>query len=297
LSGGAVEIPKTMSRKKIFSTPYDAVKDIPDGAKLLVGGFGLTGVPESLLTALVETGKKDFTVVSCTAGVEDFGMGILLKNRRVKRMLGSYVGENSDFENQYLKGDLEVELNPQGTLAERIRAGGAGIPAFFTPTGYGTMSHLGGLPIKHTKDGKIKIASHPKEMRIFNGRPYIMEEAITGDYALIKAHMADEMGNLVFRKAAKNFNPAMCTAAKTTIVEVEEIVPVGYIRPEEVHIPSIYVHRIVKAKSEKRIERLRLKKSEEKTDNLSDAAKKRERIVKRVAFEFKDGMNVNLGKI
>lgn len=161
------------------------------------------------------------------SGIDDNGIGNLLKAKQVKRMLSTYVGENSIFEQQYLKGDLEVELTPQGTLAERIRAGGAGIPAFYTPTGYGTMRHLGGLPIKHDKEGKIEIASEPKEMKIFNGKPYIMEEAIVGDYALIRAHMADEMGNLVFRKAAKNFNSAMCMSGKITIVEVDEIVPIG----------------------------------------------------------------------
>jgi 3-oxoacid CoA-transferase len=282
-------------KKKIYNSAIDAVKDIPNGAKILVGGFGLCGIPENLIQALSDTGVKDLTAVSNNAGTENFGLGVLLKGRRIKRMISSYVGENSVFEQQYLSGELELELTPQGTLAEKIRAGGAGIPAFFTPTGYGTLIHEGGSPIKYTKDGKVEIASHKKEMREYNGRPYILEDAITGDYALIKAHIADEAGNLMFRKSARNFNPPMCKAAKCTIVEVEEIVPVGYLRPEEIHMPSIFVHRIVRAKCEKRIERLRINSPNGESTKVSEAAKKRERIVRRVALEFKDGMHVNLG--
>lgn len=174
-------------------------------------------------------------------------------------MIASYVGENAEFERQYLSGQLELELTPQGTLAEKIRAGGAGIPAFFTPTAYGTLIHEGGAPIKYNSKGDIEIPSSKREMRYFNGKPFIMEECITGDYAIVKAYKADEMGNLIFNKSARNFNPPMCKAAKITIAEVEEIVPVGDIRPDEVHIPGIFVHRIVRSKFQKRIERLQVR--------------------------------------
>lgn len=211
-------------------------------------------------------------------------------------MIASYVGENAEFERQYLSGELELELTPQGTLAERIRAGGAGIPAFYTPTGYGTLIHEGGSPIKYGEGGKVLLQSQPREMKEFNGKPYIMEEAITGDYALIRAYKADELGNLIFRKSARNFNPPMCKAAKITIAEVEEIVPVGELRPDEIHIPGIFVHRIVRSKFEKRIERLQVRRPEGAAPvKESKAAKLRERIVRRVAIEYKDGMNINLG--
>lgn len=212
-------------------------------------------------------------------------------------MISSYVGENAEFENQYLTGQLELELTPQGTLAERIRAGGAGIPAFFTPTAYGTLVHEGGSPIKYKEDGSVEIASGTRQEQMFNGISYIMEEAIVGDYAFIKAQKADELGNLVFSKSARNFNPTMCRAAKCTIVEVEEIVPVGSIDPEQVHIPSIYVHRIIQGGNyEKRIERLKITSpSTGTTGELSTAAKMRERIVRRAALEFEDGSYVNLG--
>lgn len=213
-------------------------------------------------------------------------------------MIASYVGENAEFERQYLTGELELELTPQGTLAERIRAGGAGIPAFFTPTGYGTLIHEGGAPIKYTKEKTIEITSSPRQLQLFNGKPYIMEEGITGDYALVKAFKADEMGNLIFNKSARNFNPAMCRAAKCTIAEVEEIVPIGSINPDEIHIPGIFVHRIIKGpKFEKRIERLKTRSESAKGSILGStpAAKLRERIARRVALEFRDGMFVNLG--
>ncbi|XP_031631148.1 succinyl-CoA:3-ketoacid coenzyme A transferase 1, mitochondrial [Contarinia nasturtii] len=283
--------------RKIFASAEDAVSDIPDGAKLLVGGFGLCGIPENLIGAMLKQGAKDLTVVSNNAGVDNFGLGLLLKNQQVKRMISSYVGENAEFEKQYLTGKLELELTPQGTLAERIRAGGAGIPAFFTPTAYGTLVHEGGSPIKYKEDGTVEIASGTRQEQMFNGIDYIMEEAIVGDYALIKAQKADELGNLVFSKSARNFNPTMCRAAKCTIVEVEEIVPVGEIDPEHVHVPSIYVHRIIQGDNyEKRIERLKItSESNESETELSNAAKMRERIVKRAALEFEDGSYVNLG--
>lgn len=212
-------------------------------------------------------------------------------------MIASYVGENAEFEKQYLGGDLELELTPQGTLAERIRAGGAGIPAFYTPTAYGTLIHEGGSPIKYSKDGSIEIASSPRQQHQFNGLNYILEEGITGDFALIKAHKADELGNLVFYKSARNFNPPMCKAAKCTIVEVEEIVPAGSLDPDQIHVPSIFVQRIIRGENyEKRIERLKTQSSGKASIvGSTPAAKLRERIARRVALEFQDGMCVNLG--
>ncbi|XP_050096190.1 succinyl-CoA:3-ketoacid-coenzyme A transferase, mitochondrial [Anopheles aquasalis] len=288
----------TQKRSKVYGSADEAIADIPDGAKLLVGGFGLCGIPENLIAALVKKGTKNLTVVSNNAGVDTFGLGLLLKEKAIKRMIASYVGENAEFERQYLSGELELELTPQGTLAERIRAGGAGIPAFFTPTAYGTLVHEGGSPIKYGAGGTIEIASEPRQMQLFNGKPYIMEEAITGDYALIKAHIADEAGNLIFNKSARNFNPPMCKAAKVTIVEVEQIVPVGELDPDQVHMPSVFVHRIIKGPAfEKRIERLRVRDAKKSASVVSStpAAKMRERIVKRVAMEYRDGMHINLG--
>ncbi|XP_063611316.1 LOW QUALITY PROTEIN: succinyl-CoA:3-ketoacid coenzyme A transferase 1, mitochondrial-like [Penaeus indicus] len=282
---------------RFYDSALEAVDDIPSGSKLLVGGFGLCGIPENLIGGLLETKVKDLTVVSNNAGVDNFGLGLLLAQKQIKRMISSYVGENAEFERQYLSGELEVELTPQGTLAERCRAGGAGIPAFFTPTGFGTLVHEGGSPIKYGEGGAIQIQSAPRESRIFNGRNYIMEEAITGDFALIKAWKADRAGNLLFRKTTRNFNLPMCKAAKTTIVEVEEVVDVGEIPEDSVHVPAIYVDRIIKGeKYEKRIERLTLRKEKKKSAASSNpAVAMRERIVRRAALEFKDGMYANLG--
>jgi len=274
----------------------EAVADVASGSKLLVGGFGLCGIPENLIAGLLKTKVDNLTVVSNNAGVDTFGLGLLLQQKQVKRMISSYVGENAEFERQYLQGELEVELTPQGTLAERIRAGGAGIPAFFTPTAYGTLVHEGGSPIKYNKDGTIAIHSMPREERLFNGRNFIMEEGITGDFALVKAWKADKAGNLIFRKTANNFNQPMCKAAKITIAEVEDIVEIGEIPPEQVHIPSIYVQKVFKGDSyEKRIERVTLAQTESGNKELSPAAKMREKIVRRAACEFKDGMYANLG--
>jgi 3-oxoacid CoA-transferase subunit A len=204
---------------------------------ILVGGFGLCGIPENLILALRDSGVKNLTCVSNNAGVDDFGLGLLLHTRQIKKMLSSYVGENATFEKQFLSGELELEFCPQGTLAERIRAGGAGIPAFYTPTGYGTI----------VADGK--------ETREFNGRHFVMEKGITGDFALIRAWKADPFGNLVFRKTARNFNPMMAAAGRITVVEVEEIVPLGSLDPENIHVPGIYVQRmLISPKLEKRIE-------------------------------------------
>jgi len=284
---------------KFFEDAVEAVKDIPDGSKLLVGGFGLCGIPENLIGGLLETKVKNVTVVSNNCGVDNFGLGLLLKQKQIRHVIASYVGENAEFERQYLSGEILLELTPQGTLAERIRAGGAGIPAFFTPTGYGTLVHEGGSPIQYGPGGKIVLQSTPRESRNFNGVDYIMEEAITGDFALVKAWKADKAGNLVFRKSARNFNPPMCKAAKVTIAEVEEIVENGTIPPEDVHVPSVFVHRVLLGKKfEKRIERLTLKKETGGVKSAaasSPAALMRERIVRRAALEFKDGMFANLG--
>ncbi|KAM7444733.1 Succinyl-CoA:3-ketoacid coenzyme A transferase 1 [Porites harrisoni] len=282
---------------KLYNNGEEAVKDIPDGAKLLVGGFGLCGIPENLIAGLLKTGVKNLTCVSNNAGVDDFGLGLLLKTQQIKRMISSYVGENAEFERQYLSGELEVELTPQGTLAERIRAGGAGIPAFFTPTGYGTLVHHGGSPIKYNKDGTIQIPSQPRESREFNGKNYIMEEAITGDFALIKAKRADKAGNLMFSKTTRNFNAPMGKAAKFTIAEVEEIVEIGDLSAEDIHLPGIYVKGLLKGSNyEKRIERLTLTYDEVNNGKpKSNGDEIRERIIKRAALEFKDGMYANLG--
>jgi len=249
---------------KVFKSALDACRDIPDGAVLLAGGFGLCGIPENCIAALRELGTKDLTVVSNNCGVDDFGLGILLRNKQIRKMISSYVGENKEFERQYLSGELEVELTPQGTLAERIRAGGAGIPAFFTPTGAHTAISEGGLPVLYNPDGSVKKFSEKKEIRSFNGRDYVLEPAIRGDYALVKAWKGDRYGNLVFRKTAMNFNPMMAAAAKVTIAEVEELVEVGELDPDHIHTAGIFVHRIFQGeKYEKRIERRTVRKPAE----------------------------------
>jgi len=283
---------------EFFEDVDSALKDVKDGSKLLVGGFGLCGIPENLISGLIRQGAKDLTVVSNNAGVDDFGLGLLLKTRQIKRMISSYVGENAEFERQYLTGELEVELTPQGTLAERVRAGGAGIPAFYTPTAYGTLIHLGGAPIKYNPDKTIAIESEPRESRNFGGRDFVMEEAITGDFSLVKAWKADKAGNVIFRKTANNFNLPMCKAGTITIAEVEEIVECGEIDPADVHIPGVYIQRVVKGASyEKRIERLTVFKEPTSSSAaaLSPAAEKRNLIIKRAACEFKNGMYANLG--
>lgn len=223
---------------KLVPSAAAAVADVPDGATIMAGGFGLCGIPENLILALRDRGVKDLTFISNNCGVDDFGLGLLLQTRQIRKMISSYVGENKEFERQFISGELEVELCPQGTLAERIRAGGAGIPAFFTPTGYGTV----------VADGK--------ETREFDGRMYVMERALFADFAVVKAWKADAAGNLVYRKTARNFNQMMATAARVTIAEVEELVEVGALDPDLVHTPGIYVHRVlVGPRFEKRIER------------------------------------------
>ena len=223
---------------KVVKSAAEAVRDIPDGATVMVSGFGLCGIPENLILALRDHGAKGLTVISNNAGVTDFGISFLLKNGQVRKMIATYVGENKVFEAMFLDGSLEVELNPQGTFAERIRAGGAGIPAFFTPAGYGT------------------VVAEGKEVRWFDGKPFVMETGLRADFALVKAWKADTAGNLVFRRTSRNFAPMMCQAARTTIVEVEHLVPAGGIDPDAVHTPGIFVHRLFQGTGwEKRIER------------------------------------------
>ena len=223
---------------KLVANADEAIRDIQDGATIMVGGFGLCGIPENLIKALARKGVKNLTIISNNAGVDDFGLGVLLQNRQVKKCISTYVGENKLFEELVLKGELELDLVPQGTFAERIRAGGAGIPAFFTPTGYGTI----------IADGK--------ETREFDGKMYVMERALQADFSLITAWKGDKWGNLVFRKTARNFNPMIGTAGKVCIAEVEQLVEVGQLAPDDVHLPSIYVKRIFEGPSyEKRIER------------------------------------------
>jgi 3-oxoacid CoA-transferase/3-oxoacid CoA-transferase subunit A len=241
---------------KVVASARDAVRDIPDGATLLAGGFGLCGIPENSLRALQELGTRGLTVVSNNCGVDDFGLGPLLRARQIVKMISSYVGENKEFERQYLSGELEVELTPQGTLAERLRAGGAGIAAFYTPTGAGTVVSDGGMPVLYGPDGAVAKLSAKKETRVFDGRTFVLEPAIRGDYAIVKAWRGDRFGNLVYRHTAMNFNPAMATAANVTIAEVEELVGDGELEPDTIHTPGIYVHRIFQGERyEKRIER------------------------------------------
>ena len=223
---------------KVLESAEEAVSPIPDGATIMMGGFGLCGIPETLIAALRARGTTGLTVISNNAGIDDFGIGVLLKSRQVRRMTATYVGENKEFERQYLTGELEVELVPQGTFSERIRAGGAGIGGFFTPTGYGTL-----------------IAEH-KETRTIDGRPYVLEQPLTADFAFVKAWKGDRAGNLVYRKTARNFNPVMATAARVTIAEVEHLVEPGDIDPDHVVTPGIFVRHILQGKHyEKRVEK------------------------------------------
>jgi 3-oxoacid CoA-transferase len=258
---------------KVVRSAAEAVRDVPDGATVMVSGFGLCGIPENLIMALRDQGAKNLVVVSNNAGVTDFGVSFLLKSGQVRKMIATYVGENKVFEAMFLDGSLEVELNPQGTFAERIRAGGAGIPAFFTPAGYGTL----------VADGK--------EVRWFEGKPYLMETGLRADFALVKAWKGDTAGNLEFRRTSRNFGPMMATAARTTIAEVEHLVPAGALDPDQVHTPGIFVERVFAAERvEKRIERRTLR-----GEGGAETDARRNRIVRRAALEMKDGDYVNLG--
>ena len=232
--------------KKVYSAAKSALDGLLfDGMTIAAGGFGLCGIPENLIQSIKEAGVKNLTIASNNAGVDDFGLGLLLQKRQIKKMISSYVGENDEFERQMLSGELEVELIPQGTLAERCRAAQAGIPAFYTPAGYGTEVGEG------------------KESRVFNGKPHILEHAFEADFSFVKAWKGDEAGNLIFKGTARNFNPVMCGAAKITVAEVEELLPAGSLNPNEIHIPGIFVQRIFKGeKYEKRIEQLTVRKKE-----------------------------------
>ncbi len=227
---------------KVLACAEDAVRDVPDGATLVVGGFGLCGIPENLIAALVHRGVKNLVIVSNNCGVDDWGLGLLLRTRQIRKMVSSYVGENAEFERQFLSGELEVELVPQGTLAERMRAGGAGIPGFYTPAGVGTLVAQG------------------KEIKNFDGRDYVLERGVVGDFSMVAAWKGDRLGNLVYRKSARNFNPMAATAGKVTIAEVEELVEVGELDPECVHTPGVFVNRMIVAPRQKRIERRTVRK-------------------------------------
>jgi 3-oxoacid CoA-transferase len=258
---------------KVVENAAAAVRDIPDGASIMISGFGLCGIPENLISALEERGAGNLTIMSNNAGTNDFGITFLLQNRQVKKMVSTYVGENKVFEKMALARELEVELVPQGTFAERMRAGGAGVPAFFTPTGYGTAVAEG------------------KEVRWFGGRPHVLESALRADFAFVKAWKGDTMGNLVYRRTTRNFAPMMAMAARVTIAEVEEVVPAGTLDPDAIATPGIFVQRVVQGKNyEKRIEKRTLR-----GEAGIDSDPKRQRIVKRAAMEMRDGDYVNLG--
>lgn len=234
-----------MTLDKVVDSAVEAVADIGDGASLAVGGFGLAGIPWFLIDALLEQGAADLTIVSNNCGVDGAGLGLLLEAGRIGRVIASYVGENREFGRQYLAGELTVELTPQGTLAERLRAGGSGIGAFFTPTGVGTFVAEGGLPWRYHPDGTVALSSPPKEVRSFGGREMVLEEAIVTDFALIRAAVVDRAGNCRFHAAARNFNPPAAMAGRVTVVEAEEIVDVGELDPDEVHLPGIFVQKIL----------------------------------------------------
>jgi 3-oxoacid CoA-transferase subunit A len=230
---------------KVVRSAREAVADVGDGSSLAVGGFGLSGVPDVLIEALFRQGAGRLSVVSNNCGVDGGGLGILLAAGRIVRVTGSYVGQNEEFARQYLSGELELELTPQGSLAERLRAGGAGIPAFFTPAGVGTLVADGGLPWRYAADGSVAVASPAKEVRAYDGREYVLERAITTDFALVRAARGDRHGNLVFNKACRNFNPLAAMAGRITVAEVEQLVEPGEIDPDQVHVPGVFVQRVV----------------------------------------------------
>ncbi|MFY9914561.1 MAG: CoA transferase subunit A [Nocardioidaceae bacterium] len=256
---------------KVVASATEAVADIADGSSLAVGGFGLCGIPSVLIKALLDAGVRDLEAISNNCGVDDWGLGLLLREKRIRRMVSSYVGENKEFERQYLHGELEVELTPQGTLAERLRAGGAGIPAFFTATGVGTQVADGGLPWRYDDAGNVVMASPAKETRAFDTaegpRDFVLEPAIITDFGLVRAWRGDRHGNLVFRDSARNFNPLCAMAGRVTIAEVEELVDPGDLAPNDVHLPGVYVQRVVALTAEqaadKRIEKRTVRAREE----------------------------------
>ncbi|GMH98328.1 hypothetical protein TrVE_jg12914 [Triparma verrucosa] len=290
----------TTNRKKVVASAEEATNDILPGASLLVGGFGLTGVPENLIRGVVATGADDLKVVSSNVGTAERGLGLLFQTKQISKMTGSYVGENEIFEQQFLNGEIEVELMPMGTLAEKMRAAGAGVPAFFTRTGVGTLVQHGGMPMRYSTDGSRNVikTSTPRMAGLFkpplappDAKPteYILEQAMSGDFALVKAWKADPEGNLVYRMTSRNHNPAVATAGRITIAEVEEIVPLGSLDPNEIHTPGIYVDRVVQGDRIGVIERLTLASKKFTVDGS------RETIARRAALELVDGDYVNLG--
>ena len=287
---------------KIVPSAAEAIKDMKSDSILMCGGFGLCGVPDTLINEVAKNPDKitGLTAVSNNAGVPGSGLSQLLETKQVRKMIASYVGENKVLEKMYLTGECELELTPQGTLAERCAAGGKGIPAFYTPAAVGTVVQTGEIPLRYTSDGGVASYGKPRDVKVFNGKSYIMEEAIPGDYAFVKAYKADKLGNCQFRLAAQNFNGAMGRNAKVTIVEAEHIVEPGEMDPVAVHLPGIYVTKVIQSTAEKRIEKVTNSKEEGEQDvkaalGKGDTASKRERIVKRAAQEFKNGMYANLG--
>ncbi|KAI9731431.1 MAG: hypothetical protein M1818_007821 [Claussenomyces sp. TS43310] len=286
---------------KVVPSAAEALKDMRSNTTVLCGGFGLCGVPDTLIE---EVGRQKhitgLTAVSNNAGTDESGLGKLLKSKQIKKMISSYIGENRTFEKMYLTGEVELELTPQGTLAERCAAGGKGIPAFYTPAAFGTVVQTGELPLLNNSDGTPKEYSYPKDVKVFDGKPYLLEESIKGDYAFVKAWKADKLGNCQFRLAAHNFNGAMGRNAKMTIVEAEQIVEPGAIAPESVHLAGIYVKKVIQATAAKNIEKYTFAKDGNDPDakkvlGSGESAAKRERIVRRAAKEFKNGMYANLG--
>jgi 3-oxoacid CoA-transferase len=280
----------------------EAIKDMQSNSTVLCGGFGLCGVPDTLINEVAKTPSiTGLTAVSNNAGIPGSGLGKWLDTKQITRMVASYVGENKVLESMYLTGEVELELTPQGTLAQRCDAGGKGIPAFYTPAAFGTVVQTGEIPLKHNRDGSIAAYGKPRDVKVFNGKSYVMEEAIPGDYAFVKAYKADKLGNAQFRLAAQNFNGAMGRNAKVTIVEAEHIVEPGEMSPESIHLPGIYVKKVIQSTAEKKIEKYTNRPAEGDSVDVKsslgkgDAASKRERIVKRAAKEFKNGMYANLG--
>jgi 3-oxoacid CoA-transferase len=285
---------------KVVASAAEAIQDMKPNTTLLCGGFGLCGVPDTLIDeVLKQKHLTGLTAVSNNAGTDASGLGKLLKSKQIKKMIASYIGENKTFEKMYLTGEVELELTPQGTLAERCASGGKGIPAFYTPAAFGTVVQTGELPLKNNPDGTPAIFSYPKDVKVFDGKQYLLEESIKGDYAFVKAWKADKLGNCQFRLTANNFNGAMGRNAKMTIVEAEEIVEPGGIAPEAVHLPGIYVKRVIQSITPKNIEKYTFAKDENDDPKAAlgsgETAAKRERIVRRAAKEFKNGMYANLG--
>ena len=265
---------------KVTNSAAEAVADIPDGATLAVGGFGLSGIPSVLIDAILDAGTGDLEAVSNNCGVEEWGLGRLLFAKRIRRMISSYVGENKEFARQYLSGELEVELTPQGTLAERMRAGGSGIPGFYTATGVGTQVAEGGLPWKYDDAGNVIVASPPKETKVFStaegDKEYVLEEAIVADFGLVRAWKGDHHGNLMYRQSARNFNPLAAMCGRVTIAEVEELVEPGELDPNDVHTPGVYVQRVVQLTPEqaadKKIEKVTTRPRPERPESSADAS-------------------------